>query len=428
MDVAADFKTRSVAEQGSVFFRILFLVFVLLAFVGTEPFNDLTRVDLRDVDTEGSILRQALVSGTFLLLTAYYFLRNRLFSLLGSLSALHWMLIGWIFLSAFWSLVPVLSLKRATLTWMAFFTILMFMDLFGPKGTIQLLTKILAALCVISFISGFVIPTALHLPGEPPEIVGAWRGVFPHKNNAGFLAVVAFLLTLHQFRLTSHRGLLLVMLVELAFLALTESKTSIALLVVSLSLFVLLSLLTRKRSGRLLFLAIVSYVLLASLIIGLGFSAEIHAFLTNPSSLTNRVYIWNIVREVWNKSPLFGIGFQSLWNVSEQSSYIAPLLYGERLAASQSHNGYLDIAVTTGWIGLFLTLGAFVAVPFSRLLVAFRKEPDKRQHILVTTLYSTTLMHNFMESSLLRNFQYSWILCIIFHIALIQKKPFKNKI
>jgi O-antigen ligase len=78
----------------------------------------------------------------------------------------------------------------------------------------------------------------------------------------------------------------------------------------------------------------------------LAFSDDLVTVVGRDTTFTGRTYIWPIVLDaVWQR-PLLGFGYYAA-----TADFIRPLLLGG-VGAADAHNGYLDVLLGTGIVGL----------------------------------------------------------------------------
>jgi O-antigen ligase len=94
----------------------------------------------------------------------------------------------------------------------------------------------------------------------------------------------------------------------------------------------------------------------------------LHALGRN-TTLTGRLNIWKAVLSL-QTNPLFGTGFESFWLGGRLQS--VSKLTG--MGISEAHNGYLEVYLNLGWIGLILLMGA-IAMGYRRSSALFRLNP-----------------------------------------------------
>ena len=98
-----------------------------------------------------------------------------------------------------------------------------------------------------------------------------------------------------------------------------------------------------------------------------------------------------------NQKPLLGYGFSAFWteeNPAAQSigDYLHPGFY-----TYHAHNGFLDIVLESGWVGLLLFMLGFLSTWFMALKYAYRPRFPEDCWPLVVMLIVTT--YNLAESS-----------------------------
>jgi exopolysaccharide production protein ExoQ len=81
-------------------------------------------------------------------------------------------------------------------------------------------------------------------------------------------------------------------------------------------------------------------------------------------SLSGRAFIWPIVREFISQRPGLGYGFESFWNPAHIETVSDELGWGVR----EAHDGYLDVLLSTGIVGLTFALLSIAAA----LVIALR--------------------------------------------------------
>jgi O-antigen ligase len=193
-----------------------------------------------------------------------------------------------------------------------------------------------------------------------------YTGVSTNKNMLGYLLLVfglLFLCALFTRRREEEKAagrtdaaIALLFLGMIAWLIrMANSQTSLVALFVSSAVVISLS----SRQVRKYFGGVTLAVLSVVLCLEWTFSIVevVLEILGRDPTLTGRTDIWAAVLTLAG-NPFVGAGFQSFW-------------LGDRLAAmwakfpvfmpNQAHNGYLEIYLNLGWIGLLLFLGVVIA-------------------------------------------------------------------
>jgi len=108
------------------------------------------------------------------------------------------------------------------------------------------------------------------------------------------------------------------------------------------------------------------------------------------ATLTGRTEIWAGLLN-FAVNPFFGTGFESFW-VGERLRKIwaaGDLLLG----INEAHNGYLEVYLSLGWIGVAL-LALLIVKGYRNVMVALRRDPDegrlKLAFLVVAIIYSYT--------------------------------------
>jgi len=123
------------------------------------------------------------------------------------------------------------------------------------------------------------------------------------------------------------------------------------------------------------------------------------------ATLTDRTGIWTIVIDL-TRNPLVGTGFESFW-------------LGPRLATIwkmypwrpfEAHNGYLEIFLNLGWIGVAL-LAVIIATGYRTVIAAWRRNPAAGS--LLLTYFVIGLIYNFTEAAFFRMMAPAWILLLL---------------
>ena len=198
-----------------------------------------------------------------------------------------------------------------------------------------------------------------------PGLAGDWRGFFTHKNGAGAGMVLLIFIGIFVYR-AWHRAIGIgIVVLSAVFLYFTHSKSPINLLPVVLLISYLVP---RLRSGVVAFGLIAGVPLMLNLLsVGSVMFAPIHdliAHVTSDPTYTGRDVIWQFALDHVRQRPLFGFGFEAFWGMPD---LVADWNYLESWGyrASDAHNGYLNLAVTTGLVGLGLTVWWIIAQPFA---------------------------------------------------------------
>jgi exopolysaccharide production protein ExoQ len=199
---------------------------------------------------------------------------------------------------------------------------------------------------------------------------GENNGVALDKNGLGYLCMVlgtfffVHLLRTRKLEQTTARRNELILtagFIWMIWWCMIQAQSSTALmgLIIAMLVVVVLGLpMVSRRFVGVYVLAGIALIAIAE--VGFGLSAGIIAMLGEDSTLTGRTALWDEILPM-AIHPLFGAGFESFW-------------LGDRLAKiwahhwwrpTQSHNGYIEVYLNLGAVGLALLFGL--------IIVTFRK-------------------------------------------------------
>lgn len=220
----------------------------------------------------------------------------------------------------------------------------------------DILKNILSGVNVLIYISVFAIlfrinPSGIYVSSEGYPVIfetigipGRNVGIFSHPNVLGQTAAISFL-TLVQKRKT-------VFLSIFPLFCIFKCGSRTAIIGVMAGLLIMAGALVFKRmrnsrESRIDFPAVIEGLILLILISLFLFFFNFIDFL-DPDRLTGRVSIWQISKEIYQNSALFGLGWG--W----QSRAIESQLLS--IYSVSAHNAILEIVFSAGLLGLILFL------------------------------------------------------------------------
>jgi exopolysaccharide production protein ExoQ len=150
----------------------------------------------------------------------------------------------------------------------------------------------------------------------------------------------------------------------------------------------------RNRPGRVNALCLV-IVLAGGLAMLFGGGSVVSNALGRGDGLSGRTDIWTAVLGAAG-SPVIGTGFESFWispNAERVRHTLLVLGWWEPGGLNEAHNGYLEVYLNLGWIGLFL-IALILVWSYWRAGEAFRSNPEigslMLAYIATSTFYSLT--------------------------------------
>jgi len=145
-----------------------------------------------------------------------------------------------------------------------------------------------------------------------------------------------------------------------------------------------------RHSGLLKALIPASFCLYLILAFGFGLNGQLASQVGRDPTLTDRTLIWNILLGM-HTDPLFGTGYESFW-LGPRLDYIWAQFGG----INESHNGYLQVYLNLGLIGVFL-LGVFLMASYRTICRGLK--PFSSLASLSTALWTILLFYNMSEAA-----------------------------
>lgn len=228
-----------------------------------------------------------------------------------------------------------------------------------------------------------------------------WIGVTGGKNSLGLICMIFGLPSLWRFLqefrgvegtrrlgpLIAH-GTVLVMM--LWIFAKVNSATSFSCFVLAGGLLAVVTsstrLVRRPATVHLLVAAILS-VSLSAIFLDAG---ALRAMGRDPT-LTGRTDLWNQVLSM-TTDPLLGTGFESFW-LGERVEKMWSMYWWR---PNQAHNGYLEVFLNLGWVGVAL-LAVVLVTGYRNAVGAFRR--DQQTGGLKLAYFVAAVIYNFTEAT-----------------------------
>ena len=263
--------------------------------------------------------------------------------------------------SVIWSDYPVVTFKRWIKALGDLTMVLIVLTDFDPAASLgQFLAR-----------PGFtLVPLSILLIRYYPSLgreYSSWTGeaynigVATGKNSLGFICLIVGLgcvwSLLDAIRAKKRPRAAGPIMAQVAILALTlwlfrmaQSATSFICFMIGSGLIMVtrLRLLATKPVLVNLMVGVLLFVVLYGLLINPG--VGLVEAVGRDSTLTGRTDIWKVVLPL-TVNPLFGAGYESFW-LGSRLDKIWSNSWGER--PNQAHNGYLEVYLDLGWVGLVL--------------------------------------------------------------------------
>ena len=319
-------------------------------------------------------------------------------------------------LSLLWSDFPGVALKR----WVkALGDVVMLLIVVSERDSLAAIKRLLATLAFV------LIPASVLLTKYYPGIGIAYNewtgtpvytGVTISKNSLGAICLCLGLAVLWRLTLdikelngskrTKHVvANVLVLLLVLRLFQLMNSMTSLFSFLMASTLLLAASVDMIRRNSWVVHSLMALMLIASASILFLGVSPDaLHAIGRNPT-LTERTELWGqLLKQV--QDPVLGTGFESFW--------LGPRLEAiwrvETWLPNEAHNGYLEVFLNLGWVGIAL-LAAVIAATYKSTIAAWRKrEPIGNLRL---SYFFVGLVFNFTEAAFFRMQAVVWLFFLL---------------
>ena len=385
---------------------------IFTAFIGFTPvviFGDDGAAAL--MGGGGDSVRQASFTLLFVLILATSLYTNGAAFLLRVPTALVVLLL-WCWASVVWAIEPSTSLRRIIFTTIVVLSVIYAVRVLRYEAVLSVIYAWFAAILLADWLVMPLLPQAVHGPGELDEaLIGMWRGIHVHKNEAGAFCAIASLFFMHM-TVTARSFVVgpVLTVLALAFLYMTGSKTSGGFIFVAVAAGCAVEYAYRNPNLRRFVLLGLPGVLLAAYLLFESKLGDLLLQLEDPSSLTGRSQIWPVLLQYSSEHPFLGSGYGSFWAIGDAS----PIYDGSEgwlTTITHAHNGYLDVLIQVGLIGLLIAVAGLVLYPMHVLLTRRLRGAVSRWLLCAVLVFCW--LHNMLETSLLDRANVVWVTMLI---------------
>lgn len=308
-----------------------------------------------------------------------------------------WILIGIICFSYFWSINPSQTLRFAVYAIGTTAFGLYLATRYTLLEQLELLAWTYGLLLILSILFAIGIPQYGLMSGVHE---GAFRGVFTHKNQFGaFMAPGGVVFLLNAFQGKKYTWIYWCLLVlTCATMVLSQSTTALGTFAVMLILCIIYRIFRWRYEVMVSAVLAVTMLGLAGLIYIAGYvgSDSLLDLVGKDVTLSGRTDIWAYVWDQIQLRPWFGYGLAAFWNGFDgPSGYIQLAM---RIAVIYAHNGFLDIWLSLGLVGLTVfVIGFFTTTIQSLTLLRKTNTPEGFWPLLFLTYI---LLSNLTEGTI----------------------------
>jgi O-antigen ligase len=268
---------------------------------------------------------------------------------------------------------------------------------------LDLLSKVFHVLAILSvifviFLPQYGISTAAHS--------GAWAGVFNQKNELGSVIALGILVDWYRPMQKLPRCFWLAVYGVLLMKSNSISPTMALLFtLLSVKTFQIFRMRYRVRPlAMVLMMPVVGTILLA-----IAAPSGLLQYASGRSAdLSGRTELWRKLLPAVSLHPLFGYGYGDFWGGASKEFY--DLTRKIEWVPMYSHNGYLEMVISLGIVGLilaslFLAKGLYQAILQADL-------GDSIEDLWPLAFLIFFLIHNTAECTIMRKNSLEWALCV----------------
>jgi exopolysaccharide production protein ExoQ len=373
------------------FFEVM--VMGLCGFILTKALLSLV-LDPEETPTEGTPLWRLILTVSYLLIVIVLvpFYQETLYIVRRNWPVVALVLLA--FVSSLWAGMPDLVLRKSIgLFGTTLFGIALAVR-FSFRDQLRLLSWLFRIIAVLS------LACIVLLPNIGISKDGEWGGIFSYKNALGSIMALCILVEWQREAEGAAAKILKALTILLAgvLLFFSDSITPAIALVATILLVTVYKFAAVRL--RMPLYAIVVVTLVTCLVgsgLALAYSDTVTAIVGRSSNLTGRTEIWNLVVSFIPQRAIVGYGYSGFWLGAAPESYV--INRAMKTWVMYSHNGYLEMLLSLGVIGLSITLG-ILAIGVKRA-VYFSRQRLVGNQIWPLAFMCYFILHNLGECTIL---------------------------
>lgn len=321
-----------------------------------------------------------------------------------------------------WSSEPKLTTTRSIALLGTTLFGMYFATRYSLKEQLQLMTWMLGVAIVLSLLFAVGLPK-YGLMGNKHS--GALRGIYTHKNVLGKMIVLGGVTFVISALANQKYRSIIWSIFGLCLVCLLMTRSSSSMINFTNLLIIFLTL----RSFRSPIIAIpsilsgISFISISLYLFIQSNLANLLALIGKDATLTGRGDLWPLVWDkIWER-PWLGYGFSGFWQGLNGES--ASVWYASGWTPPNSHNGFLDIWLDLGLLGVMIFVISFVILLFKSL--RYIRVTNTVEGFWPAICLFYLIMINLTETSLLVQNNMFWILYVAAEVSMIVVAYQKNQ-
>jgi exopolysaccharide production protein ExoQ len=323
------------------------------------------------------------------------------------------------FASTAWSQDPMFTLRRAAVLCATTAFGIYFATRFDVTDQLRLLAWTCGLVVCASFLCAIFLP---QYGIDHTVHYGDWQGAFYQKNMLARAMVLATLVFLFV-RFRSGNTLRWIGIAgSLTLLVLSQSITGIIVFAIILASWPLYRLFRTKFTFAVPVTAVVFTVLAAVAAFVYTALPTLLEMLNRNEGLTGRIDLWNAVWLSISRKPWLGYGFDAFWQGMQGES--ANVLLAVGWTPAYAHNGFLDLVLDLGFIGL--AVFAFGYLTLWRRAFTFVTRDAGPTAAWLCMYLAFMLFYNITEGPVVSQNNITWVLYVATAVSLVLYLPVKR--
>ena len=311
-------------------------------------------------------------------------------------------LIGLAVFSVSWSSVPHIAFRKVV----SLIGSTLFGVYLGSRYDFEQQLKIYSWTFGIALVFSYIFALALPQYGvmNTNAIVGAWRGIFPHKNGLGetmFAGFMAFyfssLLSVNKQRKIFFQFCSLLSVLLIYFGQSATSLMSVIFIFLTTQGLKRLSITSKKSVFIVLLFLIFTCLIMFLLLVNFNTFLSVN---DKDVTLSGRTILWDTLWQFIREKPWLGYGYGSFFSGEGRE---ANLLWQKHdWSPVHSHNGYIQLWLNLGLIGLSVFILGYISCLFNSLFKYLVSKDLRMLWIflfLIYTIFSNMTEVSFFSSS-----------------------------
>ena len=282
---------------------------------------------------------------------------------------------------------------------------------------VRLIWRVLALVAVLGVIAQVFFPG--FVPDLDYEADGAWNGIVTTKNTWARLIVLAGILLLSRPRPTRQSKIVItfLMIIVMALLVASRSAGGLLIMFTMLLLFAGFRALRWPRPHLILLTMTLALASAGTVSYVFQHADEATRMLGKDSSMTGRVPIWTEALRFARHNPIWGYGYSAFWSQNSRPGRLVREAVNWD-ALPHAHNGYIDLLLQVGTIGLALYFATYLIAMKRAVLLVRRNTAIELRWPLA--FLCVVFLYQLNEASIVSPNQLIWILfsSVLFSLAI----------